>query len=327
MRNWNATRWLLVVALFSVPVVTWSQSVESGTWNKPSITFELASVVLDESSVQVANGIEVLASHWPALIIAKYEQQTIFGKREGTCTASLVGPNVALMAAHCVDPKEVDPDGDALAPSLRVGDREIPFRCEIHPEYRKRPLMALSPRGSEDFALCILDDKDERPQALKTMRFEVVDAGAELTSGTQVLMTGYGCENLRIVNGRPQGTKADGKLRVGNAEIEKGPASIPGAPAYVTIRSKPNVEPALCPGDSGGPLFSGVTASDPDHRRRIRGVNSSISVEGEIFVSSIAATGTTIFRNWANDWLQRNANLKAEVCGLNVNAGQRQCRN
>lgn len=304
---------LVPLPILSGPLASPTSSSER---EETTITFELANTVLNESSVQVANGIEVLASDWPALIIAKFEEQTIFGRRQGSCTASLVGPNVALMAAHCVDPKGGDlNDVTPLIPSLRIGDRVIPFRCEMHPDYRDRPRMAYSPRGSADFALCVLDDNGNRPQALKAMQFEVVDTQSQLTPGSQVLLTGYGCESLRIVDGRPQGTKADGKLRLGDVEIDKGPDSIPGAPAYVTIRSKANVEPALCPGDSGGPLLSGITAEHANHPRRIRGVNSSLSVIGDVFISSIAATGTTIFRNWADRWLAKNAKFNPKYVG------------
>ncbi|MGF6513011.1 hypothetical protein ABH912_000477 [Pseudomonas sp. BT76 TE3572] len=317
----------LLLAPLHIGSISVAAPTSSGAEGETTITFELANAVLNESSIQVANGVEVFASDWPALIIASFEEQTIFGKRQGSCTASLVGPNVALMAAHCVDPKGGDlNDVTPLTPSLRVGDRVIPFRCEMHPDYSNRPRMAYSPRGSEDFALCVLEDNGNRPQILKTMQFEVVDDQSKLAPGTRVLLTGYGCESLRIVDGRPQGTKADGKLRLGNVEIDKGPASIPGAPAYVTIRSKSNVEPALCPGDSGGPLLSGITAEHANKPRRIRGVNSSISVTGDVFISSIAATGTTIFRNWADRWLVKNAKFKPEICGLNVRAGERQCR-
>lgn len=316
----------LVLGLLVSPTLAWSQATPQAV-PSAAMAFELSAEVLDASSTQVANGIEVLASDWPTLIIAKYHLQTIFGEAKGTCTASMVGPNVALMAAHCVDPRDADPSGDALAPTLKVGDRELKFKCEMHPAYRMRPLRMLSPRGSEDFALCVLDDEGKPPQLLQTIRFEVVQTDGKLAKGAPVLMIGYGCDHVEIINGRPRGIKADGKLRVGDGVIDRSADSIPNAAAYATIRTRPGIEPALCPGDSGGPLFSGIEAKDPDQRRRVRGVNSSIDADGSDLVSSIATTGTPMFRTWADDWLFRHAAYKPKACGLNVPPGEQLCRN
>ncbi|MDB5872204.1 MAG: hypothetical protein JWQ07_1646 [Ramlibacter sp.] len=296
--------------------------------------FRLSADLLDDSRVQVTNGVDVIASHWPALIIASYEQQTVFGRRTGTCTASLLGPNVALMAAHCVD-DQGESGGKPLTPTLLVGDREMAFTCEIHPDYLKRPTRFRSPRGSEDYALCVLNDSGVRPELLKTMRFEVLDADAPLKHGDSVLMTGYGCADLHTVDGEPVYTKADGQLRLGDAAIDLATASVPDAATYATIRSRQGMEPALCPGDSGGPLLSGITSKNPDRLRRVRGVNSSVATEripGTTparydFVSSVAATGTKVFRDWAEGWLRRNSASKPELCGLNVKPGDGLCRN
>ena len=80
--------------------------------------------------------------------------------------------------------------------------------------------------------------------------------------------------------------------------------------------------------------MSGVAAEDPDRVRRIRGVNSSVFPEQVSavparydFISSIAATGTGIFREFAEAWLKTNTDYKPEICGINVKAGERQCRN
>lgn len=297
--------------------------------SRSTLTFKMSAQVLDESSTQVANGIEVRAGDWPALIIATFEVRSIFGTYPGSCTASLVGPNVALMAAHCVDPKESDPDGGAISPVLEVGERKIPLRCEMHPDYRARPMTVLVPRGAEDFALCVLDDDSVRPAVLAAMRFEVVDAETPLARATPVLLTGYGCDHVRIVNGRPVGVKADGKLRLGDTVIDTPPGTRPDAAAYATVRSREGDEdPALCPGDSGGPLMTGVRARDPDRSRRIRGVNSSLAVSGDHLVSSVSVTGSPVFRTWADDWLRRHQQkYQPELCGVNLRAGERQCRN
>lgn len=295
--------------------------------SRADLNFELATSVVQSSSSAVANGFPVQAGDWPSLIIATYTLAPPLQMRSFTCTAVLVGPNVALMAAHCVDPKRRGPAFALLKANLKVGGRWIPYRCEIHPDYLKQPLKGLSPRGSQDFALCILLDAGELPEVLKTMRFEVVEAQEPLKQGAAVLMTGYGCERLSIVDGLLQANRADGVLRLGDARIHTAPPGVAGQLAYATIHSQVDVQPALCPGDSGGPLLSGATARDADQQRRVRGVNSSVGVQGQTLVSSIAATGTPTFREWAQDWIKRNQAEKAQVCGLNVPAGHRQCRN
>lgn len=300
----------------------------------PEFVFKLAADQLDGSSIQVAGGFEVNASDWPALIFIRYIRPTLFEPKKGTCSASLVGPNVALMAAHCVDRWDTDMHGVTISPVLRIADRDIPMICAMHSDYAKRPLLIGTPRGSEDFALCVLDDKGVRPPVLKQMRFEVVDVATPLKGQDSVLLTGYGCDHLSVKDGSLDWTKADGKLRLGDGAIEKAPGSIAGSLGYATIRSANGIQSALCPGDSGGPLLSGVAAHDPDGVRRLRGVNSSIYPEqvGAMpahydFISSIAATGTDLFRQFAEDWLKANKNYKPEICGINVKAGERQCRN
>lgn len=296
--------------------------------------FRLAADQLDDSSIQVSGGFEVNASDWPALIFVRYIRPTLFEPKKGTCTASLVGPNVTLMAAHCVDRWDTDMHGATISPVLRIAGRDIPMICTMHSDYAKRPLLIGTPRGSEDFALCVLDDKGVRPLVLQQMRFEVVDIATPLGGQDSVLLTGYGCDHLSVKDGSLDWTAADGKLRLGDGSIEKEPGSIANSLAYATIRSTNGTGPALCPGDSGGPLLSGVAARDPDRVRRIRGVNSSVFPErvGAVparydFISNIAATGTGIFREFADAWLKTNKAYNPEICGVNVQAGKRQCRN
>lgn len=318
-------RMLALGMLASVPLAGLGQRLAHADAGR-ALDFELATEVLDESSVQVSNGVEVLASHWPSLIIARFTYRSILGPVKASCTAALVGPNVALMAAHCVDPREREAQGVPIRAQLAVGDRRIPFVCQLHPAYAARPLKFSSPRGSDDFALCLLDHQGMPPARLQGMRFEVVDTDTELIQGTAVLMVGYGCDRVRIVDGRLDWTAADGKLRVGEGRIDLATGALPGEAEYATIRSVQAASPALCPGDSGGPLFSGVDARHPDGHRRVRAVNSSILPDGQDLVSKVAATASPAFRAWAANWLREHAAHRPELCGVNLRAGERQCR-
>ena len=308
------------------------------------LVFRLATDVLPTGGVQLSNGIVVLASDWQTLIVAKIP--TGDNERVGTCTATLVGPNVVLMAAHCVD----DMWGRPRRPKLEVDGRSLSLLCEMPPQYSVRPAQFGVPRGSEDYALCLLDDNGVTPGSLSslrfevvdgttTLRFEVVDGTTTLNSADAVLMTGYGCHDLKVddrgslVRGKP-----DGKLRIGDEFIDGASTGMEPFPTYVTVRSSLGKEPTLCPGDSGGPLFSGASTDKPDVVRRVRGVNSMIRTDRRAdgkydIISSVAATGTSIFKTWADSWIASHEAKNPEnpakhpvVCGLNRKPGEMPCR-
>ncbi|GLO47118.1 hypothetical protein PPUN109347_36810 [Pseudomonas putida] len=289
----------------------------------PPLEFELASKAIKADRVELVNGVVAKPGNWPALIFAKFSQTTEKGTINFHCTASLIGPNVALTAAHCVDPQTKD--GKPLKATLKVDNEAIPMYCDIHPEYMTHPVIGSSPRSSNDFALCILDNKGKQPERLNTMTFESVDMENTLASGNPVVMTGYGCKELKIKDGMPYAGSSDGLFRVADAVIDKPVGGERLRPSYVSIRSIASVEPALCPGDSGGPLISGTTAELQSQNRRIRGVNSSIAVDNGYFISRIAATGTGAFRVWAEQWLNDKSSYKPEACGINIPPGERRC--
>jgi hypothetical protein len=159
----------------------------------------------------------------------------------------------------------------------------------------------------------------------------VVDGTATLNSADVVLMSGYGCHDLKVVNGSLVRGKPDGKLRIGDELIDSAATDVEPLPTYVTVRSSLGAEPALCPGDSGGPLLSGANTNEPNVVRRVRGVNSMVRADrradGEYdIISSIAATGTPIFKRWADDWIARNKAKNPLVCGLNRKPREMPCR-
>jgi hypothetical protein len=305
--------------------------------SKPKQTFRLAQQVLEDSRVQITNGTAVLSSDWPTLIIAEIDRQTLLGRKQGSCTGTLVGPNVALLASHCVD------DG-AFATSAEVvldaGGVEVPLYCEMHDDYAERPPRIRSPRGQDDYALCMLLYKGNPPPALQNLRFEVLDDSTPLRAGDSILMTGYGCSDLRVIDDEFQYSKADGQLRIEDAQLTTGLANAADAATYVTVVSGDGKEPALCPGDSGGPLFTGIQVSDPQRPRRVRAVNSGVywrkvatppgATPRYEIVSLMAPTGLHVFKNWVHKWLraqpEKHPGYSPVICGVNAAPAVGRCR-
>lgn len=316
------------------PSPTTSTSAPSASASTPAtkadsekVFFRLATDVLPAGSVQLSGGVTVNVGDWPAIAIA----QIPVGSGLASCTATFVGPTVMLTAAHCVDA--------ALSPKPRelwveVDGRKLHFNCTISPAYLKNPPRITSPRGSEDYALCIWRGKDTLPPSLKALTTEVVDVSQILLKDDKVLMVGYGCTDLKVVNDELTWKPSDKTLRIGDQQVEKAPKYDPAQPAYARLRSVQGEEPALCPGDSGGPVFSGATTTDPLAKRRIRAVNSSINMEkvvgGYDILSFVSSTSTITFDTWAREWLKDEAKLKPAIaptiCGVNKKAGDYPCR-
>ena len=302
----------------------------------PTLVFRMATDILPEGGTKLAGGTVIKPSDWPTLILV--EMPNPKQGKKSRCTGTLVGPRVIFFSAHCVD------GGDGLVRSslLRIDGRDIDLSCELHPAYLKADHRGLEPRESQDFALCLLDDRGVQPASLLNMLFEVIDASKPLEPGEPVLLTGYGCQTLEL---SPYGELTamydkESILGIGDTKIATATGKWPENPAYVTTLSRRgSSQPSICPGDSGGPLFTGVTSSAPSGARRIRGVNSEYcaarsedntmcSPTGKkgrwASVSAVSATAFPSFGTWSKKWVQANGN--AIVCGINRQQGEPPCR-
>lgn len=330
MLRTRGTKWFLLLAI-TIWLTCPAQEPDNQSSQKGMLVFH----PVTSKPVKLANGNTIVANEkdWTTLVAAKFPDRT------GICSATLVGPNTLLLAAHCVD----TPSGKPIGAQLLIGDRPITMVCEMHPDYVKGDYQPPGTRRSEDFALCLLDDDGKPPEAFANMSFEVIDAEIPLKMGDPVLMTGFGCLTLRVFDGELRPSRFAEALRIGDERIASSINQWHSHPAYITTRSPEESEPALCPGDSGGPLLSGVTMKAPTRgERRIRGVNSKVcTVKREDnysmcssaggkgtwdIVSVIAATGYPSFGQWAKDWISRNVDKKPIVCGLNRPAGVAPCR-
>lgn len=331
---------LSLVASSLMPVVHADVTNDAGATHpaaqQKSIIFQLAGTALLTSSFEVSNGIVVRREDWPTLVLA----QTGPAPRPETCTGTLVGPRTILTAAHCVD----GGSGKPLRARLLVGSSLVPLHCDIHPDYLEADYAPTAPRSSRDYALCLITTV-KKYAALTALRFEVVETQSSLEAGDRIMFTGYGCDRLSISStGQLTWSEAKGKLSIGNGVVEVASGTWPSHLEYLTVRSNPAKDPAVCPGDSGGPLFSAVSAFDPaaGKSRRVRGVNSRVcaQLKGISYtacapflvagtydaISSVAATATPSFQSWAEQWLKEERNEGAIICGVNRKAGEVPCR-
>jgi hypothetical protein len=262
--------------------------------------------------IQLVNGtvVQFQPQDKPAVLIASFAPNP--HSKDGFCTATIVGYKVVLLAAHCLDTGN---NTDLRAATITLDMVPVALACQVDPAYLATPLDQNSqmPRRSEDFALCHIDTPLDLP-TLRQLAFEVLDL-SPLGPHEDVLMVGYGCTDLK--------TKfQDHVLRVGDAQVTT-PASGPAGAAYLKINTGIG-HPALCPGDSGGPLFTGISTHDLSSPRRDRAVNSWSQDLPTGYVSGLAPLSDASFAVWAKQWL---ACYPGDyICGLTMKGGMGQCR-
>ena len=317
-----------VAALLAPCVATAQVQPEPITSKRPAppppqeITFDSATDLFPSGETKLVNGSEkVDLSAWQALLIARLGNG-------GYCTATIVGPRVVLTAAHCVDAGTGDKAATIGGRVNVAGSQYVLSGCEMASAYAKAERQGFDiPRASEDFALCELD-------GAPPITGETIVTSPVVGAGTQLLMTGFGCTNIRVAVGMLifDSTDAPGseKLRMGDARADAvgvlDHRSLPGS--YVRTRSVQG-EPILCPGDSGGPAIAGASlAQQRGPLRRVMGVNSMVTAlprgGGYEYLSFIASLGTKAFQDFANKWSGDKPNRR--ICGRQLAPGQSGCR-
>lgn len=225
-----------------------------------------------EGNVQIAN-----PRTFPAILRMR---------TRGTCTATVIGPSVIVMAAHCVLTDR--------AIRFRSGSTSVRAVCQRAPTYNRET-------HANDWALCLLN----RPIRAGSIQFESIDTETQYPQGTPVLLTGFGCTF--------EGGDSDGRLRIGTSSLAAGPADEPSA--LQTVSSLGTDAPFLCPGDSGGPVFVFGTSSI-DGPRRVIAVNSRTRyAEGSSIYSSLSHPDAVAF---VNGFINATG---ARICGVNLDVG------
>lgn len=173
------------------------------------------------------------------------------------CTATIIGPQAVLTAAHCIR------EGGVVT-FVRYGKSVRSGPCEHHDGYGKNKTM--------DFALCKVP-RQEGPYAVINTDHNYVKVGDEVT------LMGYGCV-------RPGGGGGnDGVLRIGSAKVIRTPTN-----NNFDIVTK--AKSALCYGDSGGPAFKGQRLIGVNSRGNINDTSylSAVHMADQSFMKEWAIT-------------------------------------
>lgn len=153
----------------------------------------------------------------------------------GPCTATAIGPQVILTAAHCLD-------GSAVG-SIEIGSVKRTVSCQRHPAWPADP--------NADFSLCSVKPALAAPAG----GFEHVNADNSATAaGTEVKLLGFGC---RSHSGSDFGTLGEGDATI---LLRKNDYVLAGGGSE------------LCFGDSGGGAYA--SGSNYQKTRRLVALNS-----------------------------------------------------
>jgi hypothetical protein len=252
-----------------------------------------------------------LPGQWPATLFPLYS--------EGKCTTTLIGPKVALTAAHCVKHKEVV--------EFSVDGTKTPYSmtCEWHIASGYHAPPGVPGRGwpaqqrvaaSFDYALCKVD---REVVGISFERLAKPPQGS-VKLKDRVMILGFGCTNLETLRGY-------GTLRIADTSI----ARMPGLDGdnYFEIGAYSTSGSYYCQGDSGGAVYRQIGPKITE--REIVGVNSVVIAEdvgGALQIagpSYSASLQSPMAKGFIESWENRGSDY--HVCGyssthLNCRGGQ-----
>ena len=216
------------------------------------------------------------------------------------CSATLVGPNAVLLAAHCIHSTD--------RVSIDLGSRtHVTGTCVQHDQFDPDPQ-----RLTNDLAICKLDSR------VTNIVFERVST-APVDAKRVLLLSGFGCDGANVkkvfrtafagIDREP--TAADDHI------IARGLTTGCVATNKLFIRCGDEQTASLCEGDSGGATF---LLSSPSS------IGSRVQVAVNSFVDSSHRSGlTSLSTASAKAFLDAWSAKGVEICGV-TNGLQAQCR-
>lgn len=183
---------------------------------------DVGSLPTPDVSPQVIGGEPANPANWPATLIFR-------DQAGGGCTATVIGPQAVLTAAHCIE--------NGARGRVTVRGTTADVVCAHHPDYPGRI--------SADFALCFLSS------GLPRLPYEKVNIDVNvLQQASRLRLLGYGC----VMQGGTDRTF--GSLFQGWADV------LHREDLYAVTRGGA----AVCFGDSGGGVFA---FTSPAETRRV----------------------------------------------------------
>lgn len=222
-------------------------------------------VVLQSPAELAAFDVSIKVVHGQAANPAIWPSTLVFRKSDGAgCTATEVGSQVILTAAHCVE--------NGLVAKVFIHGQSVQIACDHHPNYPAEI--------TADYALC----KAEANLPMPSAGFEVVETGSRRPAQNEsVTLLGYGCltEGGHDLN--------FGNLFLGGARI----TSIRDEYGFVQTLGGS----AVCFGDSGGGAY--YSLNEAGTIRRLFALNANGNIVQVSYLVPIAAPTFTV---WATSW-------------------------
>lgn len=245
-----------------------------------------------------------------------------------TCTATLIGPQVLLTAAHCVDRKQRGSHGKWLTYGGRLenpdGQLLAQIRgCDMAPAYVAAAPTPGRPRNEQDFALC------ETWTPVNALAEAISRDAAAVAPDSALLIVGYGCTEGDLVDGQiTAGAHGSGHLNVGINTVRQG-----GPAGWLAFYGRVGSSQAiLCPGDSGGGAFAHASiepGAGNDSGWRVVAVNSAVGHDKtgtpKDYISYLASLADPDFATFLDTWMKRRP-LNRGICGVDLSSPGSRCR-
>lgn len=202
-----------------------------------------ADLVQDPLGPKLGNGSPAVPGDWPAS-----------GISDSDCSATLIGTQVAITAAHCVG-------NGAKLNIINMDGSRFSGTCDRHKNWSRDSNL------SPDVALCLM-----QPMTKTGLFFEslLLDP-APLAKGQKLLLGGYGCLDLET-----EERDDPPKFLIGNAFVGVEAGQLPGWPNW--LRTEPATSASTsfsCRGDSGGSAYF----SPGGERRAVVAIISAVEAD------------------------------------------------